>query len=104
MTLQLAFAETVAQWQALSALGALQIIPVTPAVDDQAARSGEPYRTVEDFCDHDTLMQLGDVNIVICEQLCDDLDALLQTVAAGHPGEVVSASAFSIPSKGCWTA
>ncbi|MHC4815741.1 MAG: hypothetical protein ACYTFN_21930 [Planctomycetota bacterium] len=103
MTVQLAFAESVAQWQVLRAHGgdALQIIPVTPAVDDQAARTGEPYHTVEDLCDHDTLMQLGDRNIVICEQFCDDLDAWLRTVAAGQPRqEWVSAGAFFHPMKG----
>ncbi len=102
----LGFAETEEQWQVLGKCKSnhfsdLQIIAVTPEVDYLAECSGKPYLTVEDFCSWEELCNLGDANIDRVEQLCDELDKLLYSVAHKMPNiDIVSTKAFFHPIKG----
>lgn len=103
MASSIGFAETAAQWHALRAMQdrELEIVPVLPETDALAAASGAPYRTVEDLCDHTTIVQRGDANTPICDAICDAIDGHLRELAREHPRqEWVTAHAYFHPLKG----
>lgn len=100
------FAETKAQWHALmlhknNQMHDLQIIAVTPEVDYLAKESGCPYVTIEDFFYWDQINKLGEENIDIAEQFCEEMDKIIHSVAYNLPGgDLVSFRALFHPFKG----
>ena len=102
----LGFAETKTQLQALMLCKAsryhdLQIVAVTPEVDYLAKESGCQYVTTEDFYYWDLINKLGEENIDIAEQICDEVDKAIHSVAQQMPGsDLVSFRAMFHPLKG----
>ena len=102
----LGFAETKTQLQALILCKAnryhnLQIIAVTPEVDYLADEIGSEHVTTEDFYYWDQINKLGEENIDIAEQLCDEVDKIIHSVAQMMPGsDLVSFRALFHPLKG----
>jgi hypothetical protein len=102
----LGFAETESQLQALMFLKAsryhdLQIVAVTPEVDYLAKDSGCQYITTEGFYHWDLINKLGEENIDIAEELCDEVDKIINSVARKMPGsDLVSFRALFHPLKG----
>lgn len=102
----LGFAETKTQWQALmlyktSHYHDLQIVAVTPEVDYLAKYNNCQYVSIEDFYYWDQINKLGEENIDIAEQLCDEVDKVIHSVAHKMPGsDLVSFRALFHPLKG----
>lgn len=73
----LAFAETVAQAEAVVAADASAVIvAMNPVVDYWRERRGRKDPTIEDLCDERELYPLGDESIDIIESLADRVEAL----------------------------
>lgn len=100
------FVEDAFQWEALLKHKGcnyedLQIVAVTPEVDFLAKSSGMSYLSIEDFYHWDELNTSGEENINITEQLCDEFDRILYSIAHKMPGiELVTTKAFFHPIKG----
>ncbi len=79
----------------------LQIVAVTPEVDYLAKDSSCQYVTTEDFYYWDRINKLGEENIDIAEQLCEEVDKVIHSVAQKMPGsDLVSFRALFHPLKG----
>lgn len=100
------FVEDAFQWEALLKHKGcnyedLQIVAVTPEVDFLAKSSGMSYLSIEDFYHWDELNTSGEENINITEQLCDEFDRILYSIAHKMPSiELVTTKAFFHPIKG----
>jgi hypothetical protein len=100
------FVEDASQWEVLlkhkgSNFEDIQIVAVTPEVDFLAKSSGMSYLSIEDFYHWDELNTSGEENINITEQLCDEFDRILYSIAHKMPSiELVTTKAFFHPIKG----
>jgi hypothetical protein len=100
------FAETKSQWQMLlsyrdRSCRDLQIVAVTPEVDCLALSGRQPSLCIEDFYYWDYINMLGQENMDIAEQACDEVDLVLREAIGRMPGfDLLSFRALFHPFKG----